>query len=289
MKVSDHLTFSAEVILQQVHSLANQALLNQGIEPPALAIVAYGKLGGIELSYDSDLDLVFLYEKGNISERDIVRLVQKIIHLINTRTATGILYSVDTRLRPSGQAGLLVISFDAFAEYQKNNAWTWEHQALVRARVVSGDLTLQEKFEQYRQDILKQKRSLEILRKDVREMRHKMQLNSKKQQTEYDFKYAKGGMTDIEFIVQYGVLAWANQHPALLQWTDNIRILLSLVDAGLLSESDGELLCKAYQVYRDVGHQQLLHGQAQESVIAAALSYLKEVKRIWAQLLGVDC
>ena len=275
-------------------------------------IVGYGKLGGIELGHGSDLDLVFIHNsevnlqttglpaadgKGVIDNTVFyTRLGQRIIHILNTQTASGKLYEVDMRLRPSGNSGMLVTSLAAFEKYQKNEAWTWEHQALVRARVVAGATDLGEQFEQVRLGILHQERDLTKLRHDVNDMRRKMreQLGSegksKRENTAlFNLKQDAGGIVDIEFMVQYAALAWAYQAPGIVQYTDNIRILGSLEAAGLLDATSVAQLIAAYKAYRSTGHRLAL--QQQEAVLAGEHPFDNEreqVSQLWRQLIEVD-
>jgi glutamate-ammonia-ligase adenylyltransferase len=310
MKVSDYLTWTAESILEVVLDIAWRLLVEKhGVpqkapgEPcdPDFVIVGYGKLGGIELSYGSDLDLVFLHdadpnlsttgEKPVFNNVFFTRLGQRIIHILSTFTAGGLLYEVDMRLRPSGNAGLLVSSLKAFAEYQHKEAWTWEHQALSRARVVAGCPRLARAFEQVRADILSQPRDQAQLRQEVCDMRIKMRdhLGSKPvaddAQGVFNLKQDRGGIVDIEFLVQYCVLAHGGRYPQLLEFTDNIRILDAAEQVGLLPQQDTELLREAYKAYRSAGHR--LSMQEQSSVIAASEmgDYRAAVSRIWTQLM----
>ncbi len=280
MKVSDYLTYIAEVILDAVLAMAWKHVTRkhgapQGLNArePAFLILGYGKLGGIELGYGSDLDLVFLHDSDGKGATDgarpietplfFTRLGQRIIHLLTAVTPAGSLYEVDMRLRPSGNAGLLVTSLDAFADYQQQNAWTWEHQALVRARVVAGSETLAKRFDQIRGEILGRQRDTQTLRDDVVNMRHKMRdhLGSKAPDTRFDLKHDAGGMVDIEFLCQYAVLALAHQTPALLTYSDNIRILETLTDSGYLPAAEGEQLKQAYLAYRSRTHRGALTGE----------------------------
>lgn len=317
MKVSDYLTFIAEVILEHVLQLAWEQLVARhgrprredgGVdEAPEFIVVGYGKLGGIELGHGSDLDLVFIHNASTSlstdGERSIdnltfyTRLGQKIIHVLNTSTVTGKLYEVDMRLRPSGNSGLLVSSLTAFEKYQLNEAWTWEHQALVRARVVAGNVGLANAFEAVRQRVLCQQRNPEQLQTDVREMRQKMrdQLGSHKYGVEselvFNLKQDAGGIVDIEFMVQYAVLAWAWKEPALAKYTDNIRILGALEEAGLLDPESVAHLIDAYKAYRSSGHRLAL--QRQEAVLHQKAgeddpvfsTERQLVDRLWQQLL----
>ncbi|MFC6670343.1 bifunctional [glutamate--ammonia ligase]-adenylyl-L-tyrosine phosphorylase/[glutamate--ammonia-ligase] adenylyltransferase [Marinobacterium aestuariivivens] len=310
MKVSDYLTWTAESILESVFETAWRLLTEKhGLpqkapgEPcdPDFVVLGYGKLGGIELSYGSDLDLVFIHdadpnlstdgEKPLVNSVFFTRLGQRIIHMLNTFTAGGLLYEVDMRLRPSGNAGLLVSSLKAFREYQLKEAWTWEHQALTRARVVTGCPRLAQRFEEVRAEILARERESGKLRQEVVEMRQKMREHlgtrpaAGDEEAVFNLKQDAGGIVDIEFMVQYQVLAHAHQYPALMQYTDNIRILDAVEQAGLLPAADTELLREAYKAYRAVGHRLSL--QEQSSVIADSemQDYREGVSRIWAQVM----
>ncbi|UPQ88408.1 bifunctional [glutamate--ammonia ligase]-adenylyl-L-tyrosine phosphorylase/[glutamate--ammonia-ligase] adenylyltransferase [Vibrio sinaloensis] len=279
MKVSDHLTYLAEAI---VESVVNQAWLQMSEkygEPThvkerdgkGFAVVGYGKVGGWELGYNSDLDIVFLHDcpvhvytdgKKEIDGRQFyLRLAQRIIHIFSTRTASGILYEVDTRLRPSGVSGLLVSPTDAFDEYQRQDAWTWEHQALVRARMIYGDTPLQQAFAQTRHQILCLERDQATLVKEVSEMRVKMRehLGGKKA-GRFMLKQDPGGITDVEFLVQYLVLRFSQQKPKLTRWSDNVRIIETLTAQGILDQADAMALTHAYTEMRDqIHHRNLLN------------------------------
>ena len=279
MVVSDYLTEIAESVLAHVLRLAWDYLVERHGRPgevqgTGFAVLGYGKLGGLELGYGSDLDLVFLHADYSQSAvtggprsvaNDVfyARLGQRMVHLLNTRTPSGILYEVDMRLRPNGESGLLVTSLKGFGTYQLNSAWTWEHQALVRARMVAGDETLAGRVAQVRNDVLRQDRKAEKLREEVCQMREKMRASLDKSDAEnFDLKQGKGGITDIEFMVQYAVLRWAREVPALTAWTDNIRLLETLVEAGLIPATLGESLVLTYQRFRDIYHHLTLQEQA---------------------------
>ncbi|KXJ50031.1 bifunctional [glutamate--ammonia ligase]-adenylyl-L-tyrosine phosphorylase/[glutamate--ammonia-ligase] adenylyltransferase [Neptuniibacter pectenicola] len=308
MKVSDYLTWTAEVILEAVVDIAWKLMTEKHGLPqktagvpcdPDFIVLGYGKMGGIELSYGSDLDLVFIHDAdpnlftdGNKQIPNAVfftRLGQKIIHILNTFTTSGQLYEVDMRLRPSGNSGLLVSSLKAFAEYQQKEAWTWEHQALVRARVVAGDLALKSRFEAVRADILGQKRESKKLLTDVTEMREKMRqhLGSKSSESDQVFhlKHDRGGIVDIEFLVQFLVLNYASQYPELYQFTDNIRILDAVENVGLLEEKETEILREAYKAYRAVGHKQSMQDLS-NTISASEMKDLREaVATIWQTVM----
>ena len=307
MRVSDHLTEIAEVLLRKVLELAWKDLeprfgyprcRTDGVDRRAdLAIVAYGKLGGIELGYGSDLDLVFLHDSSGDRQhttgpREIdnmtffTRLTQRVIHMLTARIGAGVLYEVDTRLRPSGGSGLLVSSVDAFATYQRENAWTWEHQALVRARSIAGASALTARFEQIRREILRQPRDPGTLRREVREMRERMRdAIDPAEQGRFHIKQGRGGIADIEFMVQYNVLANAQRYPELLYYTDNIRQLDGLEQTGILTSADADLLRDAYRTLRRRSH--LLKLQEKSSLISnSELSdYRQGVIRLWQTLM----
>lgn len=309
MKVSDYLTYMAEVIVEYVVHLAwGQMVAKHGYPDgdkrthPNFIVVGYGKVGGIELSHGSDLDLVFIHNANTSGSTDgersidnqtfYMRMGQKIIHIMNTQTVNGQLYEVDMRLRPSGNSGMLVTTLSGFEKYQKESAWTWEHQALVRARVIAGDSELADQFDQVRRAILGQKRELSTLRKDVTEMREKMRKHlgsdtSGDGSKTFNIKQDAGGIVDIEFMVQYAVLAWAHSQPALLRYTDNIRILECLAESQLLSAQEVEQLIEAYKALRSLGHSLALQQQA-NLVDGTSLEPEREtVIRIWQQLFAV--
>ncbi|PLP94876.1 bifunctional [glutamate--ammonia ligase]-adenylyl-L-tyrosine phosphorylase/[glutamate--ammonia-ligase] adenylyltransferase [Pseudomonas sp. FFUP_PS_473] len=316
MKVSDYLTWLAEAILDQVLALAWRQTVARHGQPkrsdgslcdPGFIIVGYGKVGGIELGHGSDLDLVFIHDGDPQAETDgakpidsaqfFTRLGQRIIHLLTTQTNSGQLYDVDMRLRPSGASGLLVSSLGAFERYQQNEAWTWEHQALVRARVLVGCPQVGAAFEGVRARILGQSRDLGKLQTEVSEMRAKMRDNLGTKATAagtaanaydagmpFDIKQDAGGIVDIEFMVQYAALAWSDKHPALLRYTDNIRILEGLEEAGLMPVSDAVLLREVYKAFRSAAHRQALQKQAGVIDAGQFVSERREVRRIWAEL-----
>ncbi len=306
MVVSDHLTDIAEVMVEAAFDLAWRHLVAKHGRPEScddrvcdtgFAVIAYGKMGGFELGYGSDLDIVFLHSKeseGKYTGGDkpldnavfYARLGQRMIHILNTRTAAGELYEIDTRLRPSGASGLLVSNVDAFGDYQREQAWTWEHQALVRARFTNGDAGIAEAFATVRSEILSQQRDKEKLRQEVREMREKMRTSlSRAESGKFDLKQDPGGIADIEFMVQYGVLAWAHDYPALLKWSDNIRLLESLAQCGIISETERSLLSDAYRSYRARAHRLTL--QQQKAVVdEGEFRELREgVTALWQKMM----
>ena len=273
MKISDHLTYLAEAIIGAVVNMAWKAVSQRfgvpehlGENEKGFAVIGYGKLGGIELGYNSDLDLVFLHNapensetvggrKSVSSHRFYLKLAQKINSIFNLNTSAGVLYEVDMRLRPSGEAGLLVSTFNAYEFYQKNEAWTWESQALVRARCVYGTKSLKAEFDQIRQSTLAKKRDEVTLKAEITGMRAKMyQHFTQPQAVEFNLKTDKGGITDIEFIAQYLVLANAETSPEMAVWSDNIRIFDTAMAYGILTEPAGEQLKYCYMAMRNRIH-----------------------------------
>jgi glutamate-ammonia-ligase adenylyltransferase len=310
MKVSDYLTGLAEIILQFALNLAWSEMRRKHGDPggedsgqPNFIIIGYGKLGGIELGHNSDLDLVFIHNadiqkvsRAGEGQRAIdnqtfyTRMAQKIIHLLNTNTSSGILYEVDMRLRPSGNSGMLVTSLKAFEHYQNNSAWTWEHQALVRTRVVAGDQHLAQAFSLVREQVLCKPRDLTKLKQDVVDMRQKMlkQLGSSTKQKdagEFHLKQDSGGIVDIEFMVQYAVLAHACSYPSLTRYSDNIRLLGCLSDCGLLSAQEATELIEAYKVFRATLHSLALQQQSARVTGGQFLDARSSVTAIWNRLL----
>ncbi|MFD2192253.1 bifunctional [glutamate--ammonia ligase]-adenylyl-L-tyrosine phosphorylase/[glutamate--ammonia-ligase] adenylyltransferase [Pistricoccus aurantiacus] len=312
MKVSDYLTYIAEVMLEQVLVMAWKHLVRKHGYPKRredarsdadFIIVGYGKLGGIELGYGSDLDLVFIHDAATQGTTDgkrpidnalfFTRLGQRIIHLLTTMTQAGALYEVDMRLRPSGNSGLLVTTFDAYADYQRQHAWTWEHQALVRARAVAGDDTLAKRFEELRREILARRRDPDQLREEVVKMRHKMRdhLGSSPKAQEagrFDLKQDAGGMVDIEFLCQYAVLAMSHENPELLAFSDNIRILETLESTDRLPGGDAGRLRDAYLAYRDATHRAALTKQQDTGSEADFREHRQTVTALWQRLLEPD-
>jgi len=300
MVVSDYLTFIAESIVTQVVERAWLILTEKHGKPPGsdnnsndFAVIGFGKLGGIELGYGSDLDMVFLYDcpDGNaltdggkpISCAQFYgRLGLKVRHILDTKLLSGILYEVDMRLRPSGDSGLLVTHINAYEDYLKNQAWTWEHQALVRGRFIAGDARLKAHYEAIRRRILSLPRDVALLKTEVREMREKMRgALATKELNKFDLKQSKGGIADIEFIVQFGVLAQAAKNEALTTYTDNIRLLEGLQEDGFMSQAEAEILKAAYCTYRDTGHKLVLQGGRAVINEAEVLELSKQVEQIW--------
>lgn len=302
--VSDYLTAIAEAVLERSVTVAwRQVAAKSGLPPGADAeavrdfvVIGYGKLGGIELGYGSDLDLVFLY-RGDAEVETMglhpipcpqffIRLGQRLIHILTTPMLSGVLYPIDMRLRPSGNAGLLVTSLAAFERYQHESAWTWEHQALVRARPVAGDSSLGLAFERVRLDVLCLKRDSARLRQEVLEMREKMRLHlDRSSAAQFDLKHGRGGVVDIEFIVQFGCLAYAHSRPEAFRYTDNLRLLDALAGIGWLNENEAHFLQATYLEFRTSLHRLALKEQSGLVPQEAFREERAEVMRLWQRLI----
>lgn len=266
--VSDKLTVLAEVLLKQVVDMAWMQMAQRygspqgySLQNKGLGIIAYGKMGGVELGYGSDLDIVFIHDvplsvmthgKKQLSCSEFfVKVVQRVTHIFTTKTYLNDLYEIDLRLRPSGNSGLLISHIDSFANYQQKEAWTWEHQALVRARYVCGHESLGRTFADIRQRVLAKQRDKTELRKNVADMREKMRSHlDKSDEHNADLKQSSGGITDLEFITQYWVLMHGHEFPQLTQWSDNLRILDSLLSCAIITDTENKELQAAYLFIR---------------------------------------
>jgi glutamate-ammonia-ligase adenylyltransferase len=282
MQVSDRLTDLAELIVERAMQLGWQQITAQfgvpccreadGARTVNVCAVGYGKLGGMELGYSSDLDLVFLHDSHGEHQQTsgprpidnplfFVRLAQRIVHLLTMHSAAGRLYEVDVRLRPSGKGGLLVTNIEAFAEYQQREAWTWEHQALLHARAVAGAPQLRARFEAVRLDVLCNHVRRDTLREEVRRMRERMRRELSRGDTRrFDIKQDTGGIADIEFLAQYWALSWASEYPPVVMFSDTIRQLESVASADLVAQADVDVLTCAYRAYRARIHRLSLDG-----------------------------
>lgn len=314
MKVSDYLTFTAEAVLEQVLALAWDNLQRKHGHPVNsdgghgemdFVVLGYGKLGGIELSYLSDLDLVFLHD-GALDQETVVsdgqkainsrefytRLAQRMITMLDTQTVSGRLYEVDMRLRPSGESGLLVSSLSAFRKYQEEEAWTWEHQALVRARAVAGSERLASAFTALRGDVLSARREPQELCEQVLSMRQRMRreltrkAGRKRDRPPFRIKQGPGGIVDIEFLVQYLVLSRSGDCPDLLRWPDNIRVLEEASKHGVMEEEQPEQLIEAYLALRATLHRYALQQADLENPLEALQPHFDTVRRVWVAVFG---
>ena len=308
MQVSDQLTWIAEAVVSEVLHYAYREVENKHGQPVViesdredalgLSVLGYGKLGGLEMSYGSDLDLVFVHgiDPDQMTDGDLAiegglfvnRVVRRVIALLETNTRFGRLYEIDTRLRPSGRSGLMVVGLDSLKKYLDESAWTWELQAFVRARPVAGDQFLNDRLAALRLDVLSKPRELTALLKDVVEMREKMRshLGSTAGDSGFDLKHDRGGIVDIEFMVQYQVLAYAEMHPKLATYTDNIRQLDGLSESGCISTVDADALKSAYVHYRTLNHEAILAGREGRVEIAEIGNERQLVESLWAQWMS---
>jgi len=308
MQVSDRLTDIAELIVERALALSWQQLIpalgapmcGEGAQRRAvrLCVVGYGKLGGQELGYASDLDLVFLHDsRGPQQETEgarrldnqlfFLRFAQRMVHLLSMYSASGRLYEVDMRLRPSGKAGMLITGIDAFAEYQRHEAWTWEHQALLHARAVAGAPELGERFEAVRTEVLRLHVRRATLREDVRQMRNRQRTElARATPGKVDLKQDPGGIGDIEFLAQYWALNWARDYPPVAHYADTIRQLESVASADLVPQARVDVLTGAYRAYRTVLHHRALEGHGE---LVSSSEFTRDraaVKAIWDEVMG---
>jgi [glutamine synthetase] adenylyltransferase / [glutamine synthetase]-adenylyl-L-tyrosine phosphorylase len=306
VKVSDHLTWLAEAIINQALELAGREMRLQYGRPlradgteAGFAIVAYGKFGGLEMSYGSDLDIVFVHDCDQLQEDTVdgprpldnaqyfLRLGQRIIHFLSTQTSAGRAYETDLELRPDGRRGMTVSSLDGFASYQRENAWTWEHQALTRARFVAGSARVGEGFAAIRREVLMRQRDAGKLRSEIVEMRQKMRgALDKSRDGKWDVKHGAGGMIDAEFITQYLVLRDAHRDARVIEWSDNWRQLDALEALGTVSAEQERVLIDSYRSYRAWTHARALQN---ENALADDSLFREEraaVSAIWQAFLG---
>jgi glutamate-ammonia-ligase adenylyltransferase len=285
-RLSDHLSSLADLILEEVLRLCWGTLRNKHREAPRFAIVGYGKLGGKELGYASDLDLVFLHDDELPEAQEIyARLAQRINTWLTSHTAAGMLYDTDLRLRPDGASGLLVSSFAAFADYQEQRAWPWEHQALTRARHAAGDREIGGRFEALRKTLLCRKRDLAGLKCEVINMRKKMLGAHPNPGSLFDLKHDPGGIIDVEFIVQYLVLGYSHAHCELTANSGNLALLKLAGELGLLPAAHAEEVRIAYREFRRMQHAQRLNGEKYARVKAEKVKKLRNaVLQLWQQV-----
>jgi len=304
--ISDRLSALADVILEETLAriwmeLAKKHGFNPDFSSSGFGVIAYGKLGGKELGYGSDLDLVFVYDEKLspldpelMSER-YATVVRRLMMWLTSATSSGILFEIDTRLRPNGTAGLMVSSISSFEAYQMregdNTAWVWEHQALTRARYCAGDPRLGEAFEKIRANVLSQNRHPESLRADILKMRLKIHEGHPNPTQDFDLKHDSGGMVDIEFMVQYLVLAHAHQHPALLGNLGNIALLKIAGEAGLIDLALAQEVAQAYRLLRQQQHRLRLEGADRSRIASGEMdlelqSARQSVQQLWRTLMN---
>jgi glutamate-ammonia-ligase adenylyltransferase len=286
--LSDELTRLAECILAEVLRLAWQSLTRKHRETPVFSIIGYGKLGGREFGYASDLDIVFLYDDADgAAPENYARLAQRINSWLTTLTPAGILYETDLRLRPDGASGLLVSAIEAFQHYQQEKAWSWEHQALTRARFVAGDAQIGSAFERIRRDVICAPRDALILRAEVIAMRQKMHDAHLNKSSLFDLKHDPGGIIDVEFLVQYLVLAHAHVYPGLADNVGNLALLARAADSALVAPKTAQAVRAAYRDFRTLQHHQRMQGKIEARVAPEQVAqHIAGVKSLWNTLLG---
>jgi glutamate-ammonia-ligase adenylyltransferase len=290
-RLADHLSALADATLALTLECAWKTVARRHRDIPAFAVIAYGKLGGKELGYASDLDLIFLYDDPHADAPEIYStLARRLVTWLSSQTSSGILFDIDLRLRPNGNAGLMVSSFEAFSRYQRNEdglgAWVWETQALTRARYSCGDAALGQRFEEERAWILSRVRELLTLRADVLAMRRKMLDGHPNTSALFDLKHDRGGMVDIEFIVQSLVLAHAHARPELIRNAGNIALLLMAGAIGLIDSSLAHRVADAYRTFRLIQHRLRLNGAERARVEPEEVAGDADaVRRLWHQVL----
>lgn len=288
-RLSDHLTELADIIIQETLPLVWSKIKNRHRPQAKFAVIGYGKLGGKELGYASDLDLVYLHDDAEVEAPDhYTRLGQRLNSWLGSQTAAGILFETDLRLRPNGESGLLVVSVDAFRDYQLHKAWVWEHQALTRARFCAGDPEIGQRFEDIRIEILRQSRDLDKLRDEVVAMRQKMlDAHASKSTAQFGLKHDPGGLIDVEFIVQYLVLGHAHRHPELTGNLGNIALLRIAGELGLIDPQAAKAAGNAYREYRRLQHARRLTATPKAPIpMDEVTSHIAVVKALWSAVLG---
>ena len=285
-QVADDLSALADAVLHIASRWVWQRLKLRHRDTPQIAVLAYGKLGGKELGYGSDLDIVFVYDDDHEQAGEIYAThVRKLIHWLSVKTSEGDLYEIDTALRPNGNSGLLVTSLEAFTDYQtqrgSNTAWTWEHQAMTRARSCIGEPGLRERLETVRVDVINAPRNHSSLKDEIIAMRNKLSAARPVKPDVFDVKHSAGGMVDVEFVVQYLVLAFARAHPELLANVGNIQLLERCELAGLLPAGVGIAAGNAYRALRKVQHQARLDELATQIPLTEAYPWRENVLVLW--------
>lgn len=292
-KLADHLSDLADIVLDVALRGAWRKLLTRHLEAPKFAVISYGKLGGKELGFASDLDLVFLYDDPAPEAGEIYsRMGTRLNTWLSAQTPAGQLFETDLRLRPNGESGLVVSSIDAFRKYQLESAWVWEHQALTRARFSAGDPAVGEAFERIRIEVLRQHRDLDKLRTDIREMRQKMMDNhgtkGELRDTIFDIKHDPGGLVDVEFVVQFLVLGYSHAHPALTGNLGNIALLKIAGDIGLIPQTLADAVRSAYRDYRRMQHSLRLNGAKAQVDPDSVVQRVAAVRELWETVFKIQ-
>jgi len=290
-QVADDLSALADAVLRVTARWCWQRLKNRHCEVPHFGIIGYGKLGGKELGYGSDLDIVFVYEDADERAPEAyAAFIRKLINWLTTKTGEGDLFEIDTALRPNGNSGLLITSFEAYANYQQNRgsntAWTWEHQAMTRARFVVGEDALAARFDTVREAVLTAPRDLPALRSEIVAMRARVAQAHKVPAEQFDVKHSAGGMIDAEFAVQYLVLAHSSQHRELIPNAGNIALLQRAEACGLLPPGVGQAAADAYRALRRAQHQARLNEQPTQVPLAQMSREREAVLALWQAVFG---
>jgi glutamate-ammonia-ligase adenylyltransferase len=283
-KLADHLSELADIMLDLAVPLCWRRIKIRHREDPRFAVISYGKLGGKELGYASDLDMVFLYDDDHPdAQENYARLAQRTNTWLSTQTSAGMLFETDLRLRPNGDAGLLAVSVESFRDYLLQQAWVWEHQALTRARFVAGDAEVGARFEAIREEILTLRREPAKLKEEVLAMRRRMlDAHASNSEELFDLKQDPGGIIDVEFIVQYLILAHAHAHPELTKNLGNIALLGIAAGLGLIPDELAGPVQNAYREYRRMQHAVRLNGNGKARVErAAVLRRIDAVRALW--------
>lgn len=285
-RLADHLSALADLILELTLPLVWRKIRKRHCEEPRFAVIAYGKLGGKELGYASDLDIVFLFDDPAPEAIEVYsRFAQRINTWLSSQTAAGILFETDLRLRPNGDSGLLVTSLEAFRKYQIESAWVWEHQALTRARFCAGDAALGSAFERIRCEVLRQPRDLDALRSEVLAMRAKMREVHSGKSGLFDLKHDPGGLVDVEFLIQYLVLGYSHRHPELTGNLGNIALLRIAGELDLIPPELAAQCGDSYRLYRRLQHRQRLNGQPARVRPDEVLRAREPVIALWSRIM----
>ena len=290
-QVADDLSALADSVLRVTTRWCWQRLKNRHRDTPRFGIIGYGKLGGKELGYGSDLDIVFVYEDDDEAAPDAyASFVRKLINWLSTKTAEGDLFEIDTALRPNGSSGLLITTFAAYGDYQQgrgsNTAWTWEHQAMTRARFVMGEDSLRERFDEVRQAVITAPRDIASLRAEIMAMREKVRAARPVKAGAFDVKHSPGGMVDAEFAVQFLVLSQSAKHPELIPNVGNIALLQRAEACGLLPPGVGQAAASAYRELRRVQHKARLNEEPTHVPAGALEAERQAVLALWRSVFG---
>jgi glutamate-ammonia-ligase adenylyltransferase len=286
--ISDYLSELADLILSVALEIIWPNVRGRHVDVPKFAVIGYGKLGGKELGYASDLDIIFLYDDESPEASEVyARFAQRINNWFNSLTSAGLLYETDLQLRPDGNSGLLVSRVDAFRDYQLNKAWVWEHQALTRARFVAGDREIGQAFDEIRAEVMTQARDAAILKTEVLAMREKMRKAQHTHEGKFDLKQGVGGIIDVEFLVQYLVLLYAPGHPELTVNIGNIGLLKRMATLKMIDAELAESVADAYREYRHMQHMLKLQGATQLNINAEEIAeQIAKVTALWNQVFA---